>query len=101
MEEQSLSQFLSPSLLEFTWSRDAEVVDAISKQEFDIWLANLPDLSAVEDVNDALPLTGTEVVEVLSTDSNFAVTSTSELKQLQEKNCNKNTMKTSYVVEQV
>ena len=49
---------------------------------------------AVEDVNDAPPQTGTEVV-VLSTDSNFAVTSTSKLKQLQEKNCNKTTMKTT------
>ena len=69
---------------------------AISELEFDKWLANLPDLSAVEAVNSdsGVTPTGTEAL-LHSTDSNFAVTSTSELKRLQEKNYNKNTMKST------
>ena len=99
MEEQSLSQLLSPSLLEFAKSSDAKDVGvAISELEFDEWLANLPDLSAVEAVNSdsGVTPTGTEAL-LHSTDLNFVVTSTSELKRLQELNYNKNTMKSGTV----
>ena len=47
MEAQGLSQFLLPSLLEFTRARDAEAVEAISKQELDAWLMNLPNTVCV------------------------------------------------------
>ena len=87
MEGQSLSQFLSPSLLEFAKSSDAEDVGvAISELEFDKWLANLPDLSAVEAVNSDSRVTPTGTEALLhSTDLNFAVTSTSELKWLHKR----------------
>jgi len=76
------NQFLSPSLLEFTQSSPAKVLDDICEQEFDIWLANLPELPATEDKNIADTendmLTGTSA-SGLSVDSNFAVVSSEEL----------------------
>ena len=90
MEEQGLSQFLSPSLLEFTRERNAKAVKAISAQEMDAWLANLPDISAVGEEGSDI-----QTYEEAFSNSNFAAVNSSELKQLQEKNTNKSTMKTT------
>jgi len=81
---------LSPSLLEFTRARDAEAVKAISEQELDAWLANLPDISAVGDQGSDI-----QTYEEALSDSNFVAVNSSELKRLQEKNTSKNTMKTT------
>jgi len=97
MEDQSLSQFLSPSLLEFTWSNPAKVLDDICEQEFDAWLANLPEFPATEgkNIDDSDAKNDMFTGSGLSADWNFAVVSSGELKRLQEKNSNKNTVKST------
>jgi len=64
-----------------------------------VWLANFPKLPATEGKNIEDSDTENDILtgSGLSADSNFAVVSSGELKQLQEKNSNKNMMTVTWL----